>query len=68
MTALWVVTAASDEFEIGISTSPQQVTLLIITPPPPVDPEDQPVESTGVTTVHRKNGQIVTDPPAPATG
>ncbi len=62
MNFLWVTAASQDQFEVGISASAVQVTVLFLTPLPPGDPgPGVPDEPTGVTLVLRNgNGDIVT--------
>jgi len=59
LSAIWVQAARENEFEVGISQSATQITLLIITPPAPVHAGAPPIEPGDVTLVSRREGQIV---------
>ena len=61
--ALWVQ-ATDGAFEIGISQSDKQITLLFLTPPAPSEPGGPPDEPGDVTIVSRRNGEVVVEPSA----
>jgi hypothetical protein len=60
--ALWIQ-ATDSEFEIGISQSATQITLLFITPPAPSPlPGTPPAEPGDVMLVYRRDGAVVVEP------
>jgi hypothetical protein len=62
LSALWIQ-ATDSEFEIGISQSATQITLLFITPPAPSPvPGGPPTEPGDVVLVYRRDGAIVVEP------
>jgi len=61
LSALWVQ-AADSTFEIAISQSATQITLLVITPPVPSVGGGSQDEAGDVTLVSRRDGQIVVTP------
>jgi hypothetical protein len=66
LSALWIQ-ATDSEFEIGISQSATQITLLFITPPAPSPVAGTPPTEPGdVMLVYRRDGAIVVEPSSTA--
>lgn len=61
--ALWIQ-ATDRDFEVGISQSASQITLIFLTPPVPADPGGPAPEPGDVTLVYRRDGRIVVAPAA----